>query len=70
MENIQYGDIYLQLKLLCSNIVENPKSCSDKMKHLEHLIPQIPTPMLQKMLSTVLCVAYPVFKTISEDALR
>lgn len=70
MEHMQYSDIYLKIKLLCTDVAQNPKKCTDQMRELQDLLLLLPTFTLQRMLPTVLCVAYPIFKTIYEDTAR
>lgn len=57
----------LRLKRYCSQILENPKECGKQIKALQSLLPSVPTRLIQRDLSTILCIAYPIFKNLSED---
>lgn len=55
-----------RLKLICSQILENPNEWSGQIKELQTLLPLIPAQIIQKNLPALLSIAYLLFKNVSE----
>lgn len=63
-------DNNVKVKLLCTEILQNPENCSYQMKELEESVKLIPQYMAQHLMPTMLCVYHPILKNISENKYR
>lgn len=59
-------DLTLDLKLLCAKAIESQGEYSGNLKKLLEILPKIPQDLLQRIQANVLCVGFPVFKSVQE----
>lgn len=63
-------DNSIKIKLLCTEILQNPENCGHQMKAIEELLKLIPQHIAQHLMPTMLCVYHPILKNISENKYR